>query len=115
LTRLTARRYYTQFATFQPTFLYELVWNLALAGVLAWLVRSRRVRSPGVVALYVAGYSAFRILEEEPADRLFGIHPWDAAELLDRDFGLAGGLALVPRGPARLGRRRARPADSNAL
>jgi hypothetical protein len=39
---------YTQFATFQPTFLYELVWNLALAGVLAWLVRSRCVRPPGV-------------------------------------------------------------------
>ncbi len=56
--------HYLQYATFQPTFLYELVWNLALAGVLAWLVRSRRVRSPGVFALYVAGYSAFRILEE---------------------------------------------------
>jgi prolipoprotein diacylglyceryl transferase len=56
--------HYLQYATFQPTFLYELVWNLALAGVLAWLVRSRRVRSPGVFALYVAGYSAFRIFEE---------------------------------------------------
>jgi prolipoprotein diacylglyceryl transferase len=56
--------HYTQFATFQPTFLYELIWNLVLAGVLAWLVRRHRFRSPAAFALYVAGYSAFRIFEE---------------------------------------------------
>jgi prolipoprotein diacylglyceryl transferase len=56
--------HYTQFVTFQPTFLYELIWNLALAGGLAWLVRRGRVRAPGVFALYVAGYSTFRMLEE---------------------------------------------------
>ncbi len=56
--------HYLQYATFQPTFLYELIWDLLLAGVLAWLVRRGRLRSPAVFALYVAGYSAFRILEE---------------------------------------------------
>ena len=56
--------HFTQFATFQPTFLYELIWNLVLAAVLAWLVRRHRFRSPAVFALYVAGYSAFRIFEE---------------------------------------------------
>ncbi len=56
--------HYTQYATFQPTFLYEMIWNLLLAGVLAWLVRRHRFRSPGVFALYVAGYSAFRLFEE---------------------------------------------------
>jgi prolipoprotein diacylglyceryl transferase len=55
---------YTQFATFQPTFLYELIWNLLLAGFLSSLVRRGRVRAPGVFALYVAGYSAFRLFEE---------------------------------------------------
>ena len=55
---------YTQFATFQPTFLYELIWNLLLAGVLIWLVRRHRFRHPAVFALYVAGYSAFRLFEE---------------------------------------------------
>jgi len=55
---------YLSYATFQPTFLYELIWNLALAGVLIWLVQGRRVRAPGAFALYVAGYSAFRIFEE---------------------------------------------------
>ena len=51
-------------ATFQPTFLYEMIWNLALAGFLVWLVQKRRVRPPGAFALYVAGYSGFRIFEE---------------------------------------------------
>ena len=39
--------HYLRYATFQPTFLYELVWNLALAGVLAWLVRSLVFGRPG--------------------------------------------------------------------
>ena len=56
--------HYLQYATFQPTFLYELIWNLLLAGVLAWLVRRHRFRHPAVFALYVAGYSAFRLFEE---------------------------------------------------
>lgn len=53
-----------QQATFQPTFLYELIWNLSLAAFLIWLGQTRRVRAPGVFALYVAGYSGFRIFEE---------------------------------------------------
>jgi prolipoprotein diacylglyceryltransferase len=55
---------YLHFATFQPTFLYEIIWNLSLAGFLIWLGQTRRVRPPGVFALYVAGYSGFRIFEE---------------------------------------------------
>ena len=56
--------HYTQYATFQPTFLYELIWNLLLAGALIWLWDRRKVRAPGLFALYVAGYSGFRIFEE---------------------------------------------------
>ena len=52
------------FATFQPTFLYELVWDLALAAFLAWLGHRARVKPWALFALYVAGYSAFRIVEE---------------------------------------------------
>ena len=55
---------YAQFATFQPTFLYEIIWNLLLAAALVWLDNRRKVRPPGLFALYVAGYSAFRIFEE---------------------------------------------------
>jgi prolipoprotein diacylglyceryl transferase len=50
--------------TFQPTFLYELLFDLTWAGVLIWLGHRRRIRPPGLFALYVAGYSGFRIFEE---------------------------------------------------
>ncbi|MFL5821993.1 MAG: prolipoprotein diacylglyceryl transferase [Solirubrobacteraceae bacterium] len=55
---------YVRFATFQPTFLYEIIFNLIFAAILIGLVRSRRIRPPGVFALYVAGYSGYRIFEE---------------------------------------------------
>jgi prolipoprotein diacylglyceryltransferase len=51
--------------------------NLALAAVLVWLGRRRAVRAPGLFALYVTGYSAFRIVEEllrvDPAHHIFGL------------------------------------------
>jgi prolipoprotein diacylglyceryl transferase len=55
---------YTAFSTFQPTFLYELIFDLALAAALVWLGHHRDIRPPGLFALYVTGYSAFRIFEE---------------------------------------------------
>jgi prolipoprotein diacylglyceryl transferase len=68
---------YLDSATFHPTFLYEIVWNLALAAALVWLGRHREVRPPGLFALYVAGYSAFRIFEEtlrvDPAHHVLGL------------------------------------------
>jgi prolipoprotein diacylglyceryl transferase len=68
---------YEQFATFHPTFLYELLFDLALAGVLLLVLRRGRVRSPGVFALYVAGYSGFRIFEEtlrvDPSHHVLGM------------------------------------------
>ncbi|MGD9734632.1 MAG: prolipoprotein diacylglyceryl transferase [Solirubrobacterales bacterium] len=68
---------YEQYATFQPTFLYEIVWNLSLAAFLVWLGNHRRIRPPGLFALYVTGYSAFRIFEEsiriDPAHYFLGL------------------------------------------
>ena len=52
------------FATFQPTFLYELIWDLALAAFLVWLGHHAKIKPWSLFALYVAGYSAFRIFEE---------------------------------------------------
>lgn len=46
---------YLERTTFHPTFLYELLWNLALAAALVWLGRRRDVRPPGLFALYVTG------------------------------------------------------------
>ncbi|MGO9161133.1 MAG: prolipoprotein diacylglyceryl transferase [Streptosporangiaceae bacterium] len=51
-------------STFQPSFLYELIFDLAFAAVLVWLGHHRRIRPWGLFALYVAGYSAYRIFEE---------------------------------------------------
>ena len=55
---------YERFSTFEPTFMYEMIWDLSLAGFLIWLGNHRRIRAPGIFALYVAGYSGFRIFEE---------------------------------------------------
>jgi prolipoprotein diacylglyceryl transferase len=67
---------YLGYATFQPTFLYELLFDLALAAALVWLTHHRRIRAPGIFALYVTGYSAFRIFEEllrvDPAHHILG-------------------------------------------
>jgi prolipoprotein diacylglyceryl transferase len=68
---------YANDATFHPTFLYEIIWNLGLAGFLVWLGHHRNIRPPGLFALYVAGYSAFRIFEEtvriDPAHHFLGL------------------------------------------
>ncbi len=65
------------YGTFHPTFLYELIWDLALAGALVWLGRRREIRAPGLFALYVAGYSGFRVFEEllrtDPAHHILGL------------------------------------------
>jgi prolipoprotein diacylglyceryl transferase len=55
---------YASYATFQPTFLYEIIWNLLLALALVQLGKRAKIKPPGLFALYVAGYSAFRIFEE---------------------------------------------------
>ena len=68
---------YATDATFHPTFLYEVIWNLSLAALLVWLGHHRRIRPPGLFALYVTGYSAFRIFEEslrvDPAHHILGL------------------------------------------
>jgi prolipoprotein diacylglyceryltransferase len=53
-----------RFSTFQPSFLYELIFDLLLAAALVWLGHHRNIRPPGLFALYVAGYSGYRIFEE---------------------------------------------------
>ncbi|WP_031470366.1 prolipoprotein diacylglyceryl transferase [Sciscionella sediminilitoris] len=55
---------FEQFTTFHPTFLYEMIFDVLLAVVLILLGRTGKVRAPGLFALYVFGYSGFRIFEE---------------------------------------------------
>jgi prolipoprotein diacylglyceryl transferase len=53
-----------RYSTFQPTFLYEMIFDFALAAALIWLGHHRKIKPPGLFALYVFGYSAYRIFEE---------------------------------------------------
>jgi prolipoprotein diacylglyceryl transferase len=83
---------YLGYPTFNPTFLYELIWDLALAAALLWLIRHRQIRAPGIFALYVTGYSAFRIFEEllrvDPAHHFLGerLNFWVASLLTIAGF-----------------------------
>jgi phosphatidylglycerol---prolipoprotein diacylglyceryl transferase len=51
---------YENYATFHPTFLYESLWVLALAGVLIWAERRYQLGHGRLFALCVAGYTLGR-------------------------------------------------------
>ena len=92
------------FTTFQPTFLYELIWDLALAAFLVWLGHHAKIKPWSLFALYVAGYSAFRIFEEsvriDSSVYFFGLR----LNMYIAIIGTVGGLvwfAIVQRRPER--------------
>ena len=62
---------------FHPTFLYELLWNLAAAAVVVWADRRFRLGHGRAFALYVALYCAGRLwielLRTDPAETLVGV------------------------------------------
>ena len=51
---------YEQFATFHPTFAYELIWDLGVAGLVIWADRRFKLGYGRAFALYVAAYSLGR-------------------------------------------------------
>ncbi len=51
---------YQQFETFHPTFLYECIWDLGVAGLVIWADRKFRLGHGRAFALYVAAYCAGR-------------------------------------------------------
>jgi prolipoprotein diacylglyceryl transferase len=61
---------------FHPTFLYELLWNLAAAAFVIWADRRFRLGHGRVFALYVASYCAGRLwielLRTDPAETFLG-------------------------------------------
>ncbi len=67
---------YISSTTFHPMFLYESLWCLLGVGVLLLVDRRFRIRPPGLFALYVAWYTAFRTYEEtlriDPSHEYFG-------------------------------------------
>jgi prolipoprotein diacylglyceryl transferase len=51
-------------ALYHPTFLYEALWCLAVAGLVVWAQRRYELRGGRVFALYVAGYTLGRVWVE---------------------------------------------------
>lgn len=68
---------FEQFATFHPTFLYEMLWNFAIGLLLLWLDRRFKLGYGKLFFLYVALYSLGRLgtesLRIDPAETYFGI------------------------------------------
>ena len=98
---------YLGVATFHPTFLYEALWNLALAGGLVLWERHHPDSRPGrLFALYVAGYAVGRAWVEalriDPATQLFGVR-WNIWMSLIAFVGAVGWLVFDAR------RRRSEP------
>jgi prolipoprotein diacylglyceryl transferase len=76
---------YRQYRTFQPTFLYESLWCLAVYAVLIWAERRFRLRRGQTAALYVGLYTLGRFWFEnmriDPAHIVGGmrINAWVSA------------------------------------
>ena len=62
---------------FHPTFLYEMLWNLAAAALVIWADRRFRLGHGRAFALYVAAYCLGRLwielLRTDPAETFFGV------------------------------------------
>ena len=67
---------FEQYATFHPTFLYELLWNLLVAAILIGADRRFRLGRGKVFALYLALYGFGRFFTEgmrtDPSETMFG-------------------------------------------
>jgi len=68
---------YLDEATFHPTFLYEGIWNLALAAFLIWFDRTRAVRPGNLFVMYIGGYALGRLwvesLRSDFASQILGV------------------------------------------
>ncbi|HET7486692.1 MAG TPA: prolipoprotein diacylglyceryl transferase [Acidimicrobiales bacterium] len=90
-------------ATYHPTFLYEALWNLALAAALVRVDAGGRLRRGQLFVLYVGGYAAGRLWVEalriDPASRVLGlrVNIWVSALAL---AGAAVVFAVRARRPA---------------
>ena len=87
--------------TFQPTFLYELIWDLGVAAVVVWADRRFQLGRGRAFALYVAAYCSGRVwieaLRVDTAERIFGLrlNIWTSILV----FALAVAWMLTHRGP----------------
>jgi len=75
-----------QVATYQPTFLYEAIWDLGVAGLVLWAERRYRLGAGRAFALYVAAYTVGRAwveaLRVDHANHLLGLRLNDWTSLV---------------------------------
>jgi prolipoprotein diacylglyceryl transferase len=68
---------YEQYATYQPTFLYECLWDLGVAGLVIWADRRFRLGHGRAFALYVMAYTVGRAwiedLRVDTANHILGL------------------------------------------
>jgi prolipoprotein diacylglyceryl transferase len=84
------------FATFHPTFLYEMVWNLALGASLLLVSRRRRLGPGRLFTSYVLFYAIGRSLVESfRIDPVEVIHGWRINSLVTLVGGVVGLLWLI--------------------
>ncbi len=66
-----------QYSTFQPTFLYESIWDIGVAGLVIWLDRKLKLGHGRAFAVYVMAYTAGRgwieYLRVDTANHFFGV------------------------------------------
>jgi len=83
---------YEQYATFHPTFLYEMLWNFAGVGVLLWAEKKFKLGHGKLFALYIAIYACGRFLIEflriDPVDVIGGLRVNSWVTLAGLLFGL---------------------------
>jgi prolipoprotein diacylglyceryltransferase len=98
---------------YQPTFLYESLWDIALCGVLLLVDRRLRLGRGNLMALYVMGYTAGRgwieALRHEHANHFLGVRLNDWTSIV---VFLAGLVWFVSHGGFRA-RREALPAQQD--
>lgn len=68
---------YENFESFHPTFLYESIWCLLVAALLAWVSSRPLLRSGGIFLLYIASYCFGRFwiegLRIDTSELIFGL------------------------------------------
>ncbi|CAN5825176.1 prolipoprotein diacylglyceryl transferase [soil metagenome] len=94
---------YLDATTFHPTFLYEGLWNVALAVVLIRIDRTRRLRPAQLFCLYVSGYAVGRLwvemLRADDASLVLGVRINIWVSIIVALLGVAAFMWLG-RGPA---------------
>jgi prolipoprotein diacylglyceryltransferase len=95
---------YAPHSTFQPTFLYECIWDLIVLGLVLWVERRFRIRRGYLIAAYAAFYTFGRFWTEylriDHAHKYFGLRLNDWISIL---VFVVSAAVLLTRGRARPG------------